>query len=215
MAGMDKSAVRKMVRERLRAMSAEALAGSSAMACKNLLQSSSFARSKSVGIYVFCERLREVDTWPALEHCFRSEVEKHCFVPKIDPSRGTAALLEICARRDLEEGAKGILEPSDSMPSGAPRKNALDSDTPLDIVVVPGLAFDREGNRLGRGGGYYDRLLQGVFQRCAEKQWPRPLLIALAFEEQILDEIPMDAHDMPVDVVVTPSQWIDCQTRCR
>lgn len=208
---MNKSAVRKMVRDKLRAMSADALSDSSAKACKNLLQSSSFVESKSLGIYVFCERLREVDTWSVLDYCFRSDVEKHCFVPKIDPSKGTAALLEISSKHDLEEGAKGILEPSEWKPSGAPRKNALDNDEPLDILVVPGLAFDRAGNRLGRGGGYYDRLLLGVLQKCKEKQWPKPLLVALAFEEQMLDEIPMDSHDMPVDVVVTPSQWIDCQ----
>ena len=61
-------------------------------------------------------------------------------------------------------------------------------------MVVPGVAFDRTGNRLGRGGGYYDRFLSGF----------QGVTAAVAFSFQLLDQIPIEKHDIPVDLVVTP-----------
>lgn len=67
----------------------------------------------------------------------------------------------------------------------------------IDVVVVPGVAFTRRGERLGYGGGFYDRLLGN---------WtPRPPCIAPAFAMQVVDTLPVDAHDIPVDLVVTES----------
>lgn len=68
----------------------------------------------------------------------------------------------------------------------------------LRAILVPGLAFDRHGNRLGRGGGHYDRLLA---------QTPNALLIAPAFEDQIVDQLPTEKHDVPVDIIVTGNKF--------
>ena len=65
----------------------------------------------------------------------------------------------------------------------------------LDIIVVPGLAFDRRGYRIGYGGGFYDRFLSGAHTSTVS--------LALAFEFQLLDEIPRESHDIPVDYLVT------------
>jgi 5-formyltetrahydrofolate cyclo-ligase len=70
----------------------------------------------------------------------------------------------------------------------------------LDLVVVPGVAFDPQGNRLGWGAGYYDRLL-------AQVRADAPI-VALAFECQIVPAIPPESHDVPVDVIVTEQRII-------
>jgi 5-formyltetrahydrofolate cyclo-ligase len=67
--------------------------------------------------------------------------------------------------------------------------------TLLDVVVVPGLAFTSRGDRLGQGGGHFDRFLARVRPEC--------LVIGVAFREQLVDELPIDEHDVAVDVVIT------------
>ena len=68
----------------------------------------------------------------------------------------------------------------------------------LELVVVPGIAFDRAGGRLGFGGGYYDRLLEGSPDTCAR--------MALAYDLQVVDEVPMGGGDERVSVIVTPTE---------
>lgn len=74
------------------------------------------------------------------------------------------------------------------------------ADTPtlpweeVDLLVVPGVAFDDSGHRLGQGGGFYDRLLA---------REPRPFAVGLAYELQVVDRVPRDPHDMQVDAVIT------------
>ncbi|TQN43780.1 5-formyltetrahydrofolate cyclo-ligase [Blastococcus colisei] len=68
-----------------------------------------------------------------------------------------------------------------------------------DVVIVPALAVDRAGIRLGRGGGYYDRALPHAR--------PDAVLVALVFDDEVVDELPAEAHDRPVDAIVTPSGW--------
>lgn len=68
----------------------------------------------------------------------------------------------------------------------------------LDLIFMPGLGFDRHGNRLGRGRGYYDAYLK----RCLEQQDVRPYTMALAFREQICLQVPVDENDMKVDEVL-------------
>ncbi|MEC8050276.1 MAG: 5-formyltetrahydrofolate cyclo-ligase [Myxococcota bacterium] len=90
----------------------------------------------------------------------------------------------------LATGTFGILEPS----------GALVSVDALDVVLAPGLAFTREGDRLGMGGGFYDRTLNGYGGR----------VIGVAYEEEVLETIPSGAHDRRVDSLASPSGWQDC-----
>ena len=85
---------------------------------------------------------------------------------------------------DLEPGAFGIMEPTGEL--------FTDHDL-IDVAVVPGMAFDREGHRLGRGKGYYDRFLA---------QLPHIYKIGICFPFQLVDKVPADAHDMLMDEVV-------------
>lgn len=81
------------------------------------------------------------------------------------------------------------------------------SPTEVDVVVLPGLAFDAEGGRLGYGGGFYDRYLT----RTRSSTWR----IGLAFDEQIVDAVPRGGHDLAVDAVVTPTRVLRVPRRTR
>jgi 5-formyltetrahydrofolate cyclo-ligase len=94
----------------------------------------------------------------------------------------------------LVAGSFGILEPAPNAPVAMAK---------ADIILVPGLAFDRSGARLGRGGGYYDRLLTDF----------EGLRVGVCFEESVLERIPAESHDARMDFLMTPSGIISCGTR--
>jgi 5-formyltetrahydrofolate cyclo-ligase len=75
----------------------------------------------------------------------------------------------------------------------------------LDVVLVPGVAFDAGGGRLGRGGGFYDRFLARVLSARAQC-----VLVGICFDEQIVDLVPTDAHDVRVGMIVTPTRTVRC-----
>ena len=90
--------------------------------------------------------------------------------------------------RDLSQGPYGIMQPKPECIREVPIGK-------IDLVVVPGVAFDKHGNRLGRGGGYYDRFLAGLS--------PQVKRIGLAFDFQLLKELPVVSHDIPVTKVIS------------
>lgn len=93
---------------------------------------------------------------------------------------------------DLVEGVWGIPEPDPARPIVAPEE--------VELFLLPGLAFDAEGHRLGYGRGYFDRVLA---RAPGEK-------VALAFDGQVVEQVPVGPHDAPVDAVVTPTRVIRC-----
>ncbi len=94
---------------------------------------------------------------------------------------------------DLEPGSYDIMEP---IPSRCQRAEP----SRIDLVIVPGVGFDREHNRLGYGGGFYDRLLNSIPGNA-----PR---IALSFDLQVIDKVPVSGHDLKIDMLITESQII-------
>ena len=87
-------------------------------------------------------------------------------------------------KADLQEGAFGIMEPCGEL---------FTDYEAIDVAIIPGMAFDRHGNRLGRGKGYYDRFLPLLPTRVFK--------IGVCFPFQLLDDIPMEEHDIKMDVV--------------
>lgn len=85
----------------------------------------------------------------------------------------------------------------------SPDPDAVDPIDPesVDVVVVPGLAFTADGRRLGQGGGWYDRFLARTRSDCSS--------VGVAFDVQIVDDLPTEPHDVPVDLVVTESGRVD------
>jgi 5-formyltetrahydrofolate cyclo-ligase len=100
---------------------------------------------------------------------------------------------------DAASRLKGMRMPRPDSPELSPGE--------IDVVVVPGVAFDRAGGRLGRGMGYYDRFLAGLEREGGG----RPRRVAIVFDGQVLaagESVPMEAHDERVDVIVTPTEVI-------
>jgi 5,10-methenyltetrahydrofolate synthetase len=116
---------------------------------------------------------------------------KTLVLPRVE--RGGLGLYEVRnLAGDLVPGTWGIREPE---PDRCPRADAGG----VGFALIPGVAFDRRARRLGYGGGFYDRLLAGGLPEGTP-------LVSGAFEVQILDEVPTDPHDAPVDVVVTEKE---------
>jgi len=116
-------------------------------------------------------------------------------VPRVDaPARMLHALVIEDLERDVEPGYRGIPEPRADRP-------AIPLDR-IDWVLVPGIAFDPAGKRLGYGGGYYDRLLP-LLPSAAER-------VAGAFEAQIVERVPAARHDIGVDCIVTERRMLAC-----
>lgn len=128
----------------------------------------------------------EVDLLPLALRCF--QMGKTVCVSKVDWQRKDMLAVEVMSFDDhfMEVDEHGVRSPRDGRPV------VINS---LDLVIVPGLAFDAQGNRLGRGGGYYDRFLK----RLA----PTTATIGLAFDQQIIDHVPVDERDIRMDMVVT------------
>jgi len=101
---------------------------------------------------------------------------------------------EITGFSDLEPGYFGILEP---------REGCRRACCPEAVMIVPGAAFSRDGKRLGRGGGFYDRFLE---------REPKHKKIAAAYEYQMMETLPSEVYDVPVDMVVTEKQCYICRT---
>jgi 5-formyltetrahydrofolate cyclo-ligase len=116
------------------------------------------------------------------------------FYPRLNRASATLELCRVESRSDLAPGAYGILEPATPLRELPPMSAA---SLPPCVVVVPGLAFTRNGERIGRGGGHYDRLL-------AELP-PHAIKVGLAYSFQLLDQLPQAAWDQRLNFVVTES----------
>jgi len=136
----------------------------------------------------------EVETKGILEEVLRiqgSVVVPYCL------SNNQLGLFMLSDWQQLEQGSFGIREPIAAL-----RAERTVSPETLDAVVMPGVAFDRRGNRIGYGKGYFDRLLETLRSDC--------LKIGLAFDCQIFSALPTEPHDIPVDHLVTETQVISC-----
>lgn len=128
---------------------------------------------------------QEVDTLPLLREAL--EGGKRLVLPRVNRRERTLELYRVTDLVDLQPGYQGILEPD-------PRRCSRVDPDEIELVLVPGVAFDRRGYRLGYGGGYYDRLLTDI---------PRALKAGLAFSLQVVEFLPIFPHDQPVDLLVT------------
>ena len=95
------------------------------------------------------------------------------------------------AAKDFVEGKFGILEPAAACELGELKR--------LDLILVPGVAFDWQGHRLGRGKGYYDRLLGEVSGTTC----------GVGYDHQIIATIPVEPHDVRLNCILTPSHWLE------
>jgi 5-formyltetrahydrofolate cyclo-ligase len=182
-----KNELRRQVGKRLSAMTDAHRHEASSQARSRLAQQKLWQQAHS--ILFFAPLPRELDIWPLLETALSEG--KTVGLPRFDPALKTYRACRIQhASRDVQIGNFGIREPG-------PDCGELPAQ--LDVILVPGIAFDLTGRRLGRGKGFYDRLLAGV----------RGTTCAVAFDEQIVDEVPVEPHDVHLDYILTPTRWIE------
>ena len=158
---------------------------------KQLIAHESFQMAKRLLLYVHMSD--EVQTRDAILVALKQG--KEVFVPYCDGD--DLRLFRLHDPDELEPGAFGILEPKPELRSHEHRHSPVDQ---MDLVVVPGVAFDYTGNRMGQGRGYYDRLLAPI---AARPLGQRPHLVGLAFECQLFDFLPCEPHDIKMDHVIT------------
>ncbi|XP_066400260.1 5-formyltetrahydrofolate cyclo-ligase, mitochondrial isoform X2 [Miscanthus floridulus] len=206
----QKRALRAEVRRALKALSPDQRASEDLAIQTTILDSSWFKASKRLCAYISCQQLREVDTSKILAQCLPSNTEelaKDLYVPRVEDKNRNMRMLKITTMDDLVKNSMNILEPSPVDATGNDREDVLSSSSPVDLLLLPGQAFDRTGRRLGRGGGYYDTFLMKYQELAKEKGWNQPLLVALLYSVQIMDEgvIPVNSTDVPIDALVSSS----------
>lgn len=178
----------------------------------------SFQRAHTVSVYLSMP-VAEVDTWELCRRVLRNG--KQLYIPRFStlPPGATASdsthkftpdmrMLRVMDIPELDTGLTynkwGIAEPPPTLADGTPREDPHDissGGTGLDLIILPGVAFDVHGGRLGHGKGYYDRYVHKT--RAMQPASP-PATIALALREQIVEAVPRDAADEPCDTLVTP-----------
>ncbi|KAL5499038.1 hypothetical protein ACEPAH_1556 [Sanghuangporus vaninii] len=197
-----KKALRQAVSEIVRNLPDAAVRAQSEAVSRHVISSEAFRKSKAISCYLSMRG--EIDTTNIAREILRSG--KSLYVPKITSSKERRMdFLRLYNLEDLESlpsGMWGIKEP-DFDYKGKRRTCALDDDAePLDLIIVPGVAFDETLCRLGHGKGYYD-----VFIDTYSSTRHHPTLLALSLREQILPvgQIPILEHDRKMHAVATPN----------
>ncbi|XP_017249807.1 5-formyltetrahydrofolate cyclo-ligase, mitochondrial [Daucus carota subsp. sativus] len=184
---------------------------------KIVLEAPWYKSCKGLCAYISCSSLREVDTSNLLSDVLQttnqdghSLMGRKLYVPRVEDKNRHMRMLKISSVDDLIANSMNILEPNPVDADGNEREDVMLANDPVDMFILPGLAFDKSGRRLGRGGGYYDTLLMNYQNLAKERGWKQPLLIALSYSVQILDEnvIPVAPYDIPIDALVSPSGLI-------
>lgn len=175
---MDKKELRRQIREQKRAMTQEEISCASARLAEQFFQTEQYAKASV--IYGYLPYNQEVDTLPILRRALRDG--KRVAVPKVYGDTMNFIYLDDLSQ--VAPSSMGIPEPVADAPI------ARDETA---LVLMPGLAFDQKGNRMGYGGGYYDKFLA---------QEPNHPTVALCYDFQMVDVIPTDTYDIPVDLVI-------------
>ncbi|XP_002740689.1 5-formyltetrahydrofolate cyclo-ligase-like [Saccoglossus kowalevskii] len=185
-----KQTLRRELKKRLAGMSETERKRQSECITQKLIKHPKYEASRRISVYL--SMTEEVNTLGILQHIFDSN--KVCFVPQYIGNN--MDMLKLNSMQDYDALPKtkwNIKQPTDS----DNREEAL-STGGLDMIIIPGLGFTRDGKRLGRGKGYYDNYQS----RCVDHSPSKPYTIALAFQEQICDDIPVSDHDVNIDEVL-------------
>ncbi|XP_018832653.2 5-formyltetrahydrofolate cyclo-ligase, mitochondrial-like [Juglans regia] len=209
----QKRALRSRVRKALKAMEPDLRSQEDNVIQSIILESPWFKSSRRLCAYISCSALREVDTSKLLSETLSNPTEdghtqrgKILYVPRVEDKNCHMRMLRISCIDDLVPNSMDILEPVPVDSDGNEREDVMLANEPVDLFLLPGLAFDRSGRRLGRGGGYYDTFLKKYQELAKARDWKQPLHVALSYSVQIMDEgvIAVTPNDIPVDALVSP-----------
>lgn len=183
-----KASLRAEIRARMQAFAADKPATTARKFCEQLRHQSVWAHAKSV--LLFAPLADEPNLWPLLMEALAAR-KTVCLLRYDSASEGYVARQVRDLHQDLVCGKFRVREPAADCPEVPLNR--------LDLVLVPGVAFDPRGGRLGRGQGYYDRLLADV----------RGTKCGVAFDEQIVDAVPVGPLDIRLNCILTPTRWIE------
>lgn len=155
---------------------------------KRIVESRAFKESTVIMAYMPIQN--EIRTDLLIERGIASG--KTILLPRVKDAETMEAVPIKNLHSDLNKGSMGIMEPDLSIPAANPQT--------IDLVILPGIAFDRKGYRIGFGGGYYDRFITQLRDDC--------ILLAPAYDFQVLEHVPSEAFDQPADLVVTEKEII-------
>ncbi len=183
---MDKTALRKEIREKKRAMTQKQIEKASHALAQQFFATAYYREAKT--LYGYLPYNQEVRTIPMLQQALLDG--KKVAVPKVFGDE--MEFIYLTDLTQVEKGYAGIPEPVADGPIAHDEKA---------LVLMPGLAFDAQGHRIGYGGGFYDKYLDSHPNTEFQK-------IALCFDFQIYDQIPSEAHDEKMDIIISPSEEI-------
>ncbi len=188
-----KRTLRKKIKDIKHDLSSDYVKLSSSQITNKIVKMESFKKAKIVMCYLSFDN--EVDTSSLIKAC--QKLDKKIVVPIIIKNDNGTTYMEgseiMDFENDLAPGVMGIWEPKVEF-------QRIINPSLIDFIVVPGLAFDIHGNRLGYGGGYYDYFLKRTSPDCAK--------VAITFSKQIVDLIPIENHDIPLKNILTEKGFI-------
>ncbi len=185
-----KNAIRTAMRARLAALTDTQRSDGSAAVCARLVKSAEFARATTLMLYM--PMRSEIDVLSIALEAFR--LGKSVCVPRVETGRKAMHAIETSTFDDESMG-------SDELGVRSPVAGAQIPAEAIDLVIVPGVAFDTRGFRLGRGGGYYDRFLARLPRTTAT--------VGVCFDFQFVDTVPTEPTDIAVQTIVSDRRRIE------
>ncbi|HWL22906.1 MAG TPA: 5-formyltetrahydrofolate cyclo-ligase [Ureibacillus sp.] len=186
---MDKKEIRNDIKSALASLPSDQYTGFSKVILDKLFKESTIINGKTIAI--------TISNWPELETSFIIDrlwrLGKRVVVPKCNPKDRSMQFYELTSFNQLETVYMNLREPD-------PEKTLPISSENIDCLIVPGVVYDLTGYRIGFGGGYYDRYLVNY----------TGARISLAFDLQVIQKVPRESHDIPVDLILTEKRRIDC-----
>ena len=182
---MNKAQLRACMREKRRSLLKEEQESAARAVFEQLAAFEPYKKADKVMAYMACRG--ELSLEPVIRDALSSG--KTLLLPRCE-APGIMTARRIACMEDLEPGSYGLPEPKDSCAAVNPQE--------IDLILVPGVAFDRAGHRIGQGGGYYDRFL--------EKSGA--LRVGICHEFALIDAVVHEAHDRMMDNVITPGRMI-------
>lgn len=187
---LKKQSLRKLLLNKRKLLPEQAIIEKSNEIAKKLIKFDKYQQSEKIMLYISTKS--EVQTMGIINYSLNAN--KNTFIPFINKEKhDIIPSLMKDYQTEIAPGSLGIYQPKKEFIRPFPAKI-------LDLVIVPGIAFTEQGHRLGRGGGYYDRFLKKLSKSS--------YIIALAFEIQIINEIPLEKNDVPVDCIITEERII-------
>lgn len=187
----NRNLIRQQIRATRRALSNEQQLSASEALLQRLTKLEKVKEASRIAISLAFDG--EIDTRSFIDWCWKNN--KQVYLPVVHPfSKGNLLFLHYTSTTKMTNNQYGIIEPKLNQQQICPVKE-------LDLLFTPLVAFDKQGNRIGMGGGYYDRTLAPWFE-----QQTGPYPIGLAHDCQYVDQLPIESWDIPLQEIITPAK---------